>query len=135
MMREKQTLLALAIVGLISVAALPFLLRAENPDLEVRRRRIAGMTQAEREHLQRNLARFEAMSSAERQQLESFCAELAHDQVHDRGKLNHTLEIYGDWLRTITPHQREALRKEPDAVKRIAAIRELVDQQEVVVKQ
>lgn len=129
MMREKNTLLALALVGLITAAALPYLLRAQNPDLEVRRRRIAGMTQAEREHLLRNLDRFNAMPPAERQQLEAFSAALAEDQVHGRGMLSHTLAIYGDWLRTITPHQREALRKEQDPVKRIASIRNLVEEQ------
>lgn len=129
MTHSRQTLLGLLAVAILSVAALPFLLRAEDPGLAQRRESIAAMPLAERERLQRNFDRFAAMDAAQRRQLGDFTAALTADRTTRQGRLNETLHVYEQWLQTLTPHQRDALRKESDPLQRIALMRQLVNEQ------
>jgi hypothetical protein len=128
-MHSRQTLLGLLAVAVIGVASVPFLLRAEDPQLAQRRQSIAAMTQADRQRLQRNFERFTAMNDAQRAQLSDFAAALETDRTTQRGRLNETLRVYEQWLQTLTPHQRDALRKETAPLQRIALMRQLVDEQ------
>jgi hypothetical protein len=126
---SRQTFLGLLALAMLSVAAMPFLLQAENPQLAQRRQSIASMTQAERERLQRNFERFTAMNDAQRAEVSDFAAALEEDRTTHRGRLNETLRVYEQWLQTLSPHQREALRKESDPLQRIALMRQLVEEQ------
>jgi hypothetical protein len=126
---SRRTLLGLLAVAMFSVAAVPFLLRAENPRLAQRREVVAAMTQADRERLQRNFQRFAAMDALQRAQVSDFAAALEEDRTTHRGRLNETLRIYEQWLQTLTPHQRDALRKQSDPLQRIALMRQLVEEQ------
>lgn len=126
---SKRTLLGLLVVALSSVAAVPFVLPAEDPTLVLRRQSIAAMTQAERQRLQRNFERFTAMDARQQEQVREFSAALEVDQTSNRGRLGQTLRVYEQWLQTLTPHQRDALRRQPDPLQRISLMRELVDDQ------
>lgn len=129
MKHSRRTLLGLLAVAVASVATVPFLLRAEDPQLALRRQDIAAMTQADRQRLQRNFERFTAMDADQRRQVSDFSAALEADRTRQRGRLNETLRIYEQWLQTLTPHQRDALRKQTDPLRRIALMRQLVDEQ------
>lgn len=129
MLRDRRTILGLLGAALLGVAAVPFLLRADDPELAVRRRRIEGMPQAERERIQRNFKQFQTMSEADRRHLRAFDAALEADRINNRGGLSETLRTYADWLKTVTPHQRDALQQESDPAKRIKLIREVVESQ------
>jgi hypothetical protein len=129
MMRNRRTILGLLAVALLSVATVPFLLRADDPELTMRRRQIAGMSQAERERIDRSFQQFETMSEQERQHLRQFDATLQEDRISNRGRLTETLNTYEQWLKTVTPHQRDALRRESDPARRIALIRDIIESQ------
>ena len=129
MIRDRRALLGLLIVALLSLATLPFLLRAEDPESALRRRQLSGMTRAERERIERNFRQFEAMTELERRRLREFDKAVQTDRISNHGRLSDTLNTYADWLKTVTPHQRDALQQEDVPAKRVDMIRDVVESQ------
>ncbi len=127
---DRRFFLALLAVAAVGVAVMPFLLGAEDPQLERRRQQIAAMTQPERERLQRNFVQFAKLSEADRAHFRDLHAKLEADRASQQGRAVATLETYSQWLQTIPPYERDALQQERDAAAKLTLVRKVLDRQQ-----
>lgn len=125
---------ATRVLPLRSLAWLPVLLvmlgAGDVPPDEYRRRQreIEALTTPERERLKRNDEAFRELSQDEQQRFREM-----HAKINDKknnSKLRETFEDYFRWLNTLNPQQRDDLRRETDPLKRIALVRNFVQQNE-----
>lgn len=96
---------------------------------ELRRKEIAGKSESERARLQRNFKAFRELPQAEQDWLRQFARELKDDD-RGEGKLRGVMNEYHDWLSTLTPGQRDDLRKESDPARREKRVRDLLKKQQ-----
>ena len=104
---------------------LPLSAHAEE-SLAERRQRVAAMTTAQREQLQRRQEQFAALPPAEQTRVRDLHAQLEHDP--EEGQLRQVMQHYCDWLKTLPPYRRhELLELEP--AERIKRIKKLLQEQ------
>ncbi len=115
--RPAWTVLAVAVV---LSCALPLLTGAAGRDDEegaANRARIESMTELERRQLEQRLERYRKLSPDERDRLRSM-----HAKIEAEAELKQTVDAYRRWLETLSPIEREQLRSEPDAQKKLAIV-------------
>jgi hypothetical protein len=91
------------------------------------RREIAQMTPAQRTQLDRNYRLFLEMSPESQQRYRELHQQL--QAAENAEALRITLDRYRNWLKTLSPFQREELRAISDLDERIDRVRELKEQQ------
>jgi hypothetical protein len=120
---------AVALTAGLAVAVLlgPLLLRgdtAENARLDANRRKIAEMTEANRQKLLRNFERWQSLSSADQRQWREFSQQLETQ----RATLGPVVEDYYGWLQTIPGYRRDELRKASDVQQKVSVVKEIVQE-------
>ncbi len=103
--------------GIACLIVVPALLAASQLELDsdhTRRRRIEQMTVVERERLKHNFETFQRLPRDRRQRYRQLHAAIAGD-----AGLQKTMTNFADWLKTLSPWQRDELRKETDPIKRL----------------
>ena len=105
---------------LLAVGSLPFLTGADrgSAQYEQDRKQIAAMSATQRAQFEQNFTEFSGMSPAQRLKLVAFHRELENDPA-----LRQTLASYQKWLQTLSPWERDELRKETDLAKRMSLVR------------
>ncbi len=96
---------------------------------EARRQEIARKSESERARLQRSFKAFRELPQAEQDWLRQFAKELKEDD-RGEGKLRSVMNEYYEWLSTLTPGQRDDLRKESDPNRRDKQVRDLLKKQQ-----
>ncbi|MCA9026431.1 MAG: hypothetical protein KDA86_14585 [Planctomycetaceae bacterium] len=126
-MDPRHTLMAYLVIAAAAVMVMPYLLRDDDPDADKRRETIAGMTRAERERLERHLDQYLRLSSVQRDEVQALHAELLADAANNHGRANHSLQIFREWLQTLSPRERTELSEEHDPTSKARLVREIVD--------
>lgn len=109
-------------VTAVLLLALPLLIAADDglkTQREANRKRIEDMTPQERQQLEENYREFRSLPSAEQQRLVKL-----HQAVERDPKLKATLEEYQRWASTLSPVQRNELRRTTDPQARMRLIDE-----------
>lgn len=109
--------LTVVLAGLVGVNYGP---EITSQAFEKNRQQIAQLPPAEREQLERNLRAFQQMSPAERNRLLAL-----HEQITER-RLEPLVEEYSDWLSTLAPFERQALRNSQEPAARLAVVEEIL---------
>ncbi len=120
--RNLRTLLASHLALLV---VLPILLGADEPN----RRTIEKMTPAQRTRLERNYKRFLNMSPREQQRYRELHRRLQDDL--DADQLRETMLRYRNWLKTLSPFQRQQLKETTGIADRLELVRQFKHEQEV----
>jgi hypothetical protein len=113
---------------IIVVAVIPLCLGAGDdvrPTQEVHRRQIQEMTAAERRRLELNFQTYRQLSDSERENYDKL-----HRMVEDDPSLRELMYVYAEWLKTLSPWEREELRKETDPAARVELVRQFKEEQE-----
>lgn len=92
-------------------------------------REVANMTGIERDRIQRNFEGFEKLPAERQQHLRNLHAELEAD-AKTGGDLHAVMQTYSMWLKTLTPGQRDDLRRETDALKRMQLVKKFKEEQD-----
>jgi len=111
---------------------LPLLLRADDGDAQERdsrRRQIQAMSAAERDRLERQFQTYRDMSPEHRAELGRMHREIEEDAKR-AGNLRDVLQNYHDWLKTLSPWQREELRRASDNQTKLTLIRDFLEHQD-----
>ena len=117
--RNAAKVLLLVLVPVILLIPLLFAAATGVSDsLAENRKKIAAMSQAQREQLEINYQEYRRLPEAERQRLRE-----VHATVKGNSALQDTTQQYEKWLSTITPWQRAELREESDPLRRVALVR------------
>ena len=106
--------------GIACLIVVPVLLGAGKSELDsdqARRRRIEQMTAVERERLKHNFEMFQRLPRDRRQRYRQL-----NQAVEGDAGLQKTMASFASWLKTLSPWQRDELRKESDSQKRIDLI-------------
>ena len=109
---------------LIILPVIPFLLGAgggERASRQDNRREVEQMTPAQRARLDKNYGAFLSMTDRQRKKFRDM-----HRQLHeapDGAALRKTMAKYRLWLETLSPFQREELRRTPGSASRIELVR------------
>lgn len=115
-----------------AAVAIPLLLQAGDEDpqlLEQRRREIEALSAADRDKLERQLETYREMSPERRAE----CKRLHNDLEEDTergGNLRQVMQHYHDWLKTLSPWQREELRQAADTQTRLNLVRDFLRNEE-----
>ena len=96
--------------------------------LSQRQAAIERMSAAETDRLERNFNRFQSLSEAERDDLRKLHSDLEQDQ-RNGGHLRDLMEAYSAWLKTLSPGQREDLRR-ASPTRRAELVRRMREEQE-----
>jgi len=119
---------SLALAGLVCLLSFPLALGAvpmDSQERATRRQHIAAMSSTERARLERNLHTFLQLSRDQRAryvELHQFIASDAHR--------NDVLHAYLDWLKTLSPWQRDELRNTANPKERMQRVREFLEEQQ-----
>ena len=101
-----------AIAVVLSLSLLPWLLAADDPappQREANRKRLSGMTVAERQRLEENYRLYREMTPAERDRLKKLQREIDRDP-----ELNAAFHEYQLWADSLSPVDRYELRQAQD---------------------
>ncbi|MFW6124761.1 MAG: hypothetical protein ACOC46_01325, partial [Pirellulales bacterium] len=116
-------LVAAAVVLAVATISLPVAIAGPRTSRAERQRRVQSMSAAQREQLRRNFERFQELSPAERARLRRLQEKIDADP--DREALLELIEVYHEWVRTLSPPQRrELLNTPPEA--RLEKVKQLV---------
>ena len=85
------------------------------------------MSPLERDRLNRNIQDFQTLSSSQKTQFRNLHAELIDDRVHNGG-MTSLMQTYTVWLSSLTPAQREAIKNETDAARKLEIVRRIKDE-------
>lgn len=122
-----------AICGLLGLVLLvPFLSGAGDEGrstLEANRKKIETMSEDEREKLLRNHGEFEKLSRDEQRVLRELHQRVEADS-RKGGNLQDVMLVYKEWLKTLSPWQREKLLKEKKPSARLELVRQFKEGQE-----
>lgn len=114
---------------LLAVAACP--ISAAEIDAQTRAQRqklVEGLSEVEAARLARNFKKFQQLSESEREELRNLQKGLEQDAKESTG-LRELMHTYYDWLATLTPGQRDDLRRATPA-RRVELVRKLHEEQE-----
>lgn len=120
---------AIAAVGAVASCAFVLGDTLSPEQRELRQKEIALKSEADRARLQRNFDTFRALPAAEQERLRLLDMELKED-ARNQGRLRQIMDEYYNWLATLTPGQREDLRKETDPSRREKLVRTLLKEQQ-----
>ena len=121
MLRNRTTATALLLVLVPVVVLIPLLFAAAtgtSDSLAENRKKIAAMSQAQREQLETHYQQYRRLSQEEQQRLRE-----VHAAMQGNSRLQEATQQYEKWLATITPWQRAELREETDPLRRVALVR------------
>lgn len=90
---------------------------------------IAAMSTTQRERLNQNFSDYLKLSPTEQHKLQQFHLQIVQDTHQNAGELATVLRTYDNWLKTLSPHQRDELMKTTDPKSRIKMIQELINRQ------
>jgi len=94
--------------------------------LEERSNEIAKMTASERRRIQYNWTTFQALAPAEQAEIRALHAQLEEQP----DSLHALLDTYAMWLQTLTPGQRDDLRRATSSADRLRLVREFKEKQD-----
>ena len=89
---------------------------------------VVKLSEVERKHLQANMATFQGFDAGRQEHYRK----LNDDLIENRkagGYLSSLMQTYSAWLLTLTPGQREELRKTTDSANKLALVRRYKDEQ------
>lgn len=113
----------------VVVAAVCSIARGDAASRELYQKKIADKSESERARLQRSFKEFRALPAEEQRKLRMLADELKEDD-RNSGGLRAIMNQYHDWLGSLTPGQREDLRKQSDPNAREKRVRELLREQQ-----
>lgn len=121
---------AVALTAGLALAVLlgPLIVRddpAEAARLDVNRKAIADMTEANRQKLLKNFDRWEKMTPDEQRRWRTFAQQLEDN----RASLGPVVQDYYDWLQTIPGYRRDELRRAPDVQQKVSLVKEIAQEQ------
>lgn len=119
--------------GFLILLSAPFLLGAGDNDRtasEENRQQIRKMTSTQQAKLQRNFAEFQKLSVEDQNVIRKLHQRLEED-ANKGGNLNEMMLVYKEWLKTLSPWQREELLKQKDPLARLELVRKFKQQQEL----
>ncbi|QDU40275.1 hypothetical protein Mal4_46310 [Maioricimonas rarisocia] len=121
----------LAGATVLAVAVAPLLFGSGKATRALARseRRIASMTQPQRDRLERNFSEYRELTPQQREHYRQLHVALETDQSDNHGRIVRVMRDYYDWLKTLPAYQREQLRKTTDPDARLALARKYVEQQ------
>lgn len=96
--------------------------------LEQRHTLIVKMSQVERDRLQRNLQSFEVLTPDQKEHYRQLNIQLEEKRKSGDGLIG-LMSTYSAWLETLTPGQREELRKEPDSARKLSLVQKIKEEQ------
>ena len=118
--------------GFLILLSAPFLMGAgktESTAIEKNRQQIRTMTAEQQEKLKRNFAEFQKLSVKDQNVIRKLHQRLEED-AQNGGKLRELMWVYKEWLKTLSPWDREDLLKQKDPVARLELVREFKQLQE-----
>ena len=118
--------------GILILLSAPFLLGAgeyDRPAIEENRQQIQNMTSAQQAKLKRNFAEFQKLSVKDQNVIRKLHQRLEED-THNGGNLRELMWVYKEWLKTLSPWDREKLLKEKDPAARLVLVQEFKKKQE-----
>ena len=96
---------------------------------ERNRQRIAAMSAADRAHLEYQFERWRNLSEAERDRYRKLHHDLQRS-AETGDDLRHAMQAYGEWLKSLSPWQKDELRNAPSAEARLQLVRQFKTEQE-----
>ncbi len=115
---------------MLASSLVPSLLQAlDQKTIEARTEQLRKMSEIERGRFDRNLQQFQKLSDAEKQHYRQLHEALIKDNSQGGG-LSKLLQTYSVWVQTLTPTQRDELKKEKIPAQKLALIRRFKDEQD-----
>jgi hypothetical protein len=105
----------------------PFLMGAgenDRTEIEENRRQIRNLTSEQQAKLKRNFAEFQKLSVEDQNVIRKLHRRLKED-AHNGGNLRELMLVYKEWLKTLSPWDREKLLKQKDPAARLELVREI----------
>lgn len=99
------------------------------PPVGDRLKHVQRLSKIERDRLERNIQTFEGLGDDKKEHYRRLHEELVKDQKQG-GTLSIILDAYTQWLHTLSPVQREQLRSESESGRKIALIRQFMEEHE-----
>ena len=118
--------------GFLILLSAPFLLGAGENDrtaVEENRQQIRNMPPEQQAKLKRNFAEFQKLSVEDQNVIRKLHQRLEED-ANNGGNLRELMLVYKEWLKTLSPWDREKLLKEKDPAARLELVREFKRQQD-----
>lgn len=120
--------IALLAAAVVAGCLFPLLLGAgggETEEVRANRERIEAMTELERRQLEQRFARYRELPTDERDRLRSM-----HTEIEGNADLSRTVAAYRRWVETLSPLEREELRRETDPEAKLALVRRIRGRQQ-----
>jgi hypothetical protein len=111
----------------LALAVPPLLLRSVPANWNGVEAAVAGMSQADRDRLDRNTREYLALSEADRQKYRDLHAALEADANGGAGRVGQTMQDYCAWLASNQSYDRQRLRTTTDSRSRIDEMQRIVD--------
>ena len=92
--------------------------------IEENRRQIRNLTSEQQAKLKRNFAEFQKLSVEDQNVIRKLHRRLEED-AHNGGNLRELMLVYKEWLKTLSPWDREKLLKQKDPAARLELVREI----------
>ncbi len=90
---------------------------------------IRNLSVSQRDRLNQNFEDYQKLTPAEREQVNHFHTQMEQDRQMHGGHLTHVLNVYMNWVKTLSPHQRDQLTRAENPQARLALVRELLSRQ------
>jgi hypothetical protein len=101
--------------------------------ITLRTDQLRKMSEIERGHLNRNIEEFQKLNDAEKQHYRQLHEELKRD-ASTGGSLTRLMQTYSLWVQTLTPTQRDELKKETVPAQKMALIRRFKEEQDELIE-
>src|SRR5262245_48775654 len=125
---RREPLTWFGLVMLTAVVGTSFPGAARGQSFRENQAKLSAMTGEQKEALRSKKARFDELSDTDKQRLRDLHASISSDPAAD--ELIATVKSYSRWLTNLDPLERATLQSIDDPAKRIARIKELIQQQE-----
>lgn len=131
-MKLNSAVLWLAGATVLAIAVAPLLASrgVDSSVLAQSERRIASMTQPQRDRLERNFSEYRELTPQQREHYRQLHRALEADRTDNHGRIVRVMEDYYVWIKTLPAYQREQLRKTTDPDARLALVQKYLDQQQ-----
>ncbi|MBL8849546.1 MAG: hypothetical protein JNG89_07675 [Planctomycetaceae bacterium] len=111
----------------VALALPPLLLRAAPANWSRVETSVAGMSQADRDRLDRNTREYLALTEGERQKYRDLHSFLESDVEESGGRVEQAMQDYCEWLASNQSYDRQQLRVTTDPRERVAEMQKIVD--------